>query len=47
MALLGEMTLQPGGRIIMSKNLSRVDEYGHMHGISYAAQVSQPHTVVF
>ncbi|KAJ7091060.1 multidrug resistance-associated ABC transporter [Mycena epipterygia] len=38
MALLGEMTLLPGGRIIMSKNLSRVDEYGNMHGISYAAQ---------
>ncbi|KAJ7679731.1 multidrug resistance-associated ABC transporter [Mycena rosella] len=39
MALLGEMTLLPGGgRIIMSKNPSRVDEYGHMHGISYAAQ---------
>ncbi|KAJ6562715.1 multidrug resistance-associated ABC transporter [Mycena vulgaris] len=39
MALLGEMTLQPGGgRIIMAKNPSRVDEYGHMHGISYAAQ---------
>ncbi|KAJ7764232.1 hypothetical protein B0H16DRAFT_1526418 [Mycena metata] len=38
MALLGEMTLLPGGRIIMSKNLSKIDEYGNMHGISYAAQ---------
>jgi ABC-type multidrug transport system fused ATPase/permease subunit len=38
MALLGEMTLLPGGRIIMSKNLSKIDEYGNMHAISYAAQ---------
>ncbi|KAJ7508849.1 hypothetical protein B0H11DRAFT_1962913 [Mycena galericulata] len=38
MALLGEMTLLPGGRIIMSKNPSRIDEHGNMHGISYAAQ---------
>jgi ABC-type uncharacterized transport system fused permease/ATPase subunit len=38
MALLGEMTLLPGGRIIMSKNPSRVDEHGLMHSISYAAQ---------
>ncbi|KAJ7624560.1 hypothetical protein FB45DRAFT_84390 [Roridomyces roridus] len=39
MALLGEMRLLPnGGRIIMSKNLSRIDEHGNMHGISYAAQ---------
>ncbi|KAJ7892528.1 multidrug resistance-associated ABC transporter [Mycena olivaceomarginata] len=38
MALLGEMTLLPGGRIIMSKNLSKIDERGNMHGISYAAQ---------
>ncbi|KAF7340568.1 ABC bile acid [Mycena sanguinolenta] len=39
MALLGEMTLLPGGgRIIMSKNLSKIDEHGNMHGISYAAQ---------
>ncbi|KAJ7186191.1 hypothetical protein C8R46DRAFT_1343242 [Mycena filopes] len=38
MALLGEMTALPGGRIIMSKNLSKIDEYGNMHGISYAAQ---------
>ncbi|KAJ7069893.1 hypothetical protein C8F01DRAFT_1114453 [Mycena amicta] len=37
MALLGEMTLVDG-RIIMSKNLSRIDEHGNMHGISYAAQ---------
>ncbi|KAJ7660132.1 hypothetical protein DFH06DRAFT_1472233 [Mycena polygramma] len=38
MALLGEMTLQPDGRIIMAKNLSKIDEHGNMHGISYAAQ---------
>ncbi|KAJ7664588.1 multidrug resistance-associated ABC transporter [Mycena polygramma] len=38
MALLGEMTLQPGGRIIMAKNLSKINEHGNMHGISYAAQ---------
>jgi ABC-type transport system involved in cytochrome bd biosynthesis fused ATPase/permease subunit len=37
MALLGEMTLQ-GGRIIMSKDTSKVDEHGLMHCISYAAQ---------
>ncbi|KAJ7282599.1 hypothetical protein C8J57DRAFT_1295798 [Mycena rebaudengoi] len=37
MALMGEMTLLPGGRIIMSKNPS-VDEYGNTHGIAYAAQ---------
>ncbi|KAJ6615389.1 multidrug resistance-associated ABC transporter [Mycena sp. CBHHK59/15] len=37
MALLGEMTMLPGGRIIMSKNPT-VDEYGNMHGISYASQ---------
>lgn len=39
MALLGEMTLQPGGgRIVMSKNTSKVDEHGFTHSISYAAQ---------
>ncbi|KAF9459383.1 multidrug resistance-associated ABC transporter [Collybia nuda] len=38
MALLGEMTLLPGGKIIMSKNPSDVDQYGLMHSISYAAQ---------
>ncbi|KAF8345519.1 multidrug resistance-associated ABC transporter [Amanita rubescens] len=37
MALLGEMTTI-NGRIIMSKNPSRVDEHGLMHVISYAAQ---------
>ncbi|KAJ7468712.1 hypothetical protein FB451DRAFT_1560403 [Mycena latifolia] len=37
MALMGEMTLLPGGRIIMSKNPT-VDEHGNMHGIAYAAQ---------
>lgn len=38
MAILGEMSLYPGGRIIMSKNTSKVDEFGLMHSISYAAQ---------
>jgi ABC-type transport system involved in cytochrome bd biosynthesis fused ATPase/permease subunit len=38
LALLGEMTLLPGGRIIMSKNPSSVDAHGLMHSISYAAQ---------
>ncbi|KAJ6454748.1 hypothetical protein C8R47DRAFT_1228534 [Mycena vitilis] len=42
MALLGEMTLQPGGRMIMAKNLSKIDEHGNMHGISYAATRSRP-----
>ncbi|KAF8812935.1 multidrug resistance-associated ABC transporter [Phlegmacium glaucopus] len=37
MAVLGEMTLVEG-RIIMSKEPSRVDENGLMHSISYAAQ---------
>ncbi|KAJ6542780.1 multidrug resistance-associated ABC transporter [Mycena capillaripes] len=37
MALMGEMTLLPGGRIIMSKN-PIVDEHGNMHGLAYAAQ---------
>ncbi|KDR78080.1 hypothetical protein GALMADRAFT_224469 [Galerina marginata CBS 339.88] len=37
MAVLGEMTLQ-SGRIIMSKEPSRIDENGLMHCISYAAQ---------
>ncbi|KAF8957708.1 ABC transporter type 1, transmembrane domain-containing protein [Flammula alnicola] len=37
MAVLGEMTLV-NGRIIMSKEPSRVDEHGLMHCISYAAQ---------
>jgi len=38
MALLGEMTLLPGGRVIMSKNASKVDAHGLMHCISYASQ---------
>ncbi|KAJ8489168.1 hypothetical protein ONZ45_g13681 [Pleurotus djamor] len=38
MALLGEMTLLKG-KIIMSKNTSKVDENGLMQGISYAAQM--------
>ncbi|RDB18199.1 ATP-dependent bile acid permease [Hypsizygus marmoreus] len=38
MALLGEMTLLPGGKLIMSKNPGKVDEHGLMHSISYAAQ---------
>ncbi|KAF9230741.1 ABC transporter type 1, transmembrane domain-containing protein [Melanogaster broomeanus] len=37
MALLGEMTIT-SGKLIMSKNTSKVDEYGHMHALSYAAQ---------
>lgn len=37
MALLGELT-KLDGRIVMSKNPSRVDEHGLMHCISYAAQ---------
>ena len=37
MALLGEMTTL-SGRIIMSKNMSKVDENGHMQSLSYAAQ---------
>ncbi|KZT66167.1 hypothetical protein DAEQUDRAFT_813713 [Daedalea quercina L-15889] len=37
MALLGEMT-RLEGRIVMSKNPSKVDEHGLMHTISYAAQ---------
>ena len=38
MALLGEMTLLNGGRIIMAKNPSKVDENSLMHSISYATQ---------
>ncbi|KAJ6559095.1 hypothetical protein DFH09DRAFT_1161859 [Mycena vulgaris] len=38
MALLGEMTLLPGGRIIMSKNTSNIDDWGNAHTIGYAAQ---------
>jgi ABC-type multidrug transport system fused ATPase/permease subunit len=38
MALLGEMTALPGGRIVMSKNTSRIDSNGLMYSISYAAQ---------
>ncbi|KAF8158956.1 multidrug resistance-associated ABC transporter [Mycena galopus ATCC 62051] len=38
MAVLGEMMMLPGGRIILSKNPSNIDEYGNMHTISYAAQ---------
>ncbi|KAF7297249.1 hypothetical protein MIND_00958000 [Mycena indigotica] len=38
MAVLGEMTSLPGGRILMSKNASKIDEWGNMHTISYAAQ---------
>lgn len=37
LAVLGEMTLLKG-RIIMSKDSSRVDEHGLMHCISYASQ---------
>ncbi|KAJ7222262.1 hypothetical protein GGX14DRAFT_694507 [Mycena pura] len=38
MAVLGEMTSLPGGRILMSKNASKIDEWGHMQTVSYAAQ---------
>ncbi|KAJ7175965.1 hypothetical protein C8R46DRAFT_1174662 [Mycena filopes] len=38
LAVLGELTILPGGRIILSKNASNIDEYGNMHTISYAAQ---------
>ncbi|KAJ7147242.1 hypothetical protein C8R46DRAFT_1129771 [Mycena filopes] len=37
LALMGEMTLLPGGRIIMAKT-NTVDECGNAHGIAYAAQ---------
>ena len=30
--------MQPGGQLLMSKEPERVDEYGLMHSISYAAQ---------
>lgn len=36
--MLGEMTLLPGGEIMMSKDTTRVDEHGFTHSISYAAQ---------
>lgn len=39
LALLGEMTLLPGGEILMSKVPSVVDEHGFTHTISYAAQM--------
>lgn len=38
LGLLGEMTLLPGGEILMSKEPEKVDEHGLMHAISYAAQ---------
>ncbi|KAJ6491631.1 hypothetical protein C8R47DRAFT_1214434 [Mycena vitilis] len=38
MAVLGELTSLPGGRIIMAKNTSKIDAFGNMHAISYAAQ---------
>lgn len=37
MALLGEMT-RIEGKLIMSKNPTKVDEHGLQHTISYAAQ---------
>ena len=37
MALLGELTTLEG-RIVMSKNASKIDEHGLSHTISYAAQ---------
>ncbi|KLO18997.1 P-loop containing nucleoside triphosphate hydrolase protein [Schizopora paradoxa] len=38
LSLLGEMTLLPGGEILMYKEPEKVDEHGFMHAISYAAQ---------
>lgn len=38
MAVLGEMTMLSGGRIILSKNPSSIDEYGNMRMVSYVAQ---------
>ncbi|KAJ6593252.1 multidrug resistance-associated ABC transporter [Mycena capillaripes] len=38
LAVLGEMTSLPGGRIIMAKNTGKIDAHGNMHAISYAAQ---------
>ncbi|KAJ7655558.1 hypothetical protein DFH06DRAFT_1200413 [Mycena polygramma] len=38
MAVLGELTSLPGGRIIMARNTSKIDAFGNMHAISYAAQ---------
>ncbi|KAF7297333.1 ABC bile acid [Mycena indigotica] len=38
MALLGEMTALPGGRLMMSKNPNKIDDWGHVYGFSYAAQ---------
>lgn len=38
LAMLGEMTLLPGGEILMSKEPSKVDNNGLTHAISYAAQ---------
>lgn len=41
MALLGEMTLLPGGRPLTTKNTkntSKADEHGNTRAISYAAQ---------
>ncbi|TDL21671.1 multidrug resistance-associated ABC transporter [Rickenella mellea] len=39
LALLGEMTLLPGGEIIMTKDHSKVNSDGLMHAVSYAAQL--------
>ncbi|KAK7005882.1 hypothetical protein R3P38DRAFT_3040178 [Favolaschia claudopus] len=38
LAVMGEMTSLPGGRILMSKNPGKLDAYGNMQIISYAAQ---------
>ncbi|KIJ64255.1 hypothetical protein HYDPIDRAFT_91004 [Hydnomerulius pinastri MD-312] len=37
LALLGEMTIT-NGTLLMSKDMSKIDEHGNMHSISYAAQ---------
>ncbi|CAK5284084.1 unnamed protein product, partial [Mycena citricolor] len=39
MALLGEMTLLPGGHIILNKDPARFDRHGNAHAISYVAQI--------
>jgi len=41
MALLGEMTTLPStppGKLVLSKDLHKVDEHGLIHAVSYAAQ---------
>ncbi|KAJ7725660.1 hypothetical protein DFH07DRAFT_1002530 [Mycena maculata] len=42
MAVLGEMTTLPGGRIIMSKNPSKIDAHGNMQTISTTFSLGNP-----